>query len=155
MITTESFWFKDQQLILTRISGHVSERDVANWDRTLQTSLEQVPDNGAFKIMVDLHGFKAENFEVHKQFRTIIPLTLANYGWRVGYLDMFPEASITLKRIRGIQCMAAVHVHQDESKIKNYDENFSRFNERFFTDPVIARNWIDAFEISESEKLQP
>ncbi len=154
MTITASTWLPEQQLILTRISGQVNALDVSNWENTLMDALDEIPDNGVFKIMVDLYGFKAENFEVHKQFRTIIPATLANYGWRVGYIDMFPEASITLHNTRGIRCLAAVHVHQDESKIKNYDENFSRLNERFFTDPVIAREWIDAFDI-DTHQLVP
>ncbi len=147
MTITTSSWLPEQQLILTRISGLANAQDVSKWENTLIDALDEIPDNGVFKIMMDLHGFKAENFEVHKQFRTIIPATLVNYGWRVGYIDLFPEASITLRNTRGIQCLAAVHVHQDESKIKNYDENFSRANERFFTDPLKAREWIDAFDM--------
>jgi hypothetical protein len=148
MAISESSWLEDHKLILTRISGHATANDVTNWENSLLTALDQISNNDVFKIMVDLHGFQAENFEVHKQFRTIIPTTLANYNWRVGYLDMFPESSIKLNIHRGIQCLAAVHVHQDETKIKNYDENFSRFNERFFTDPLTARKWIDEFKIN-------
>lgn len=149
MTITESSWLSNQNLILTRISGHATTKNVSNWEHSLLNALDQIPNNDVFKIMVDLHGFQAENFEVHKQFRTIIPTTLANYNWRVGYLDMFPESSISLISNRGIQCLAAVHVHQDETKIKNYDENFSRYNERFFTDPLTARKWIDEFEINQ------
>ena len=149
MTITESTWLKNEKLIVTRISGAATAEDVSTWKSSLLFALEQVPDNDVFKIMVDLHGFKAVNFEVHKQFRVIVPKTLAAYDWRVGYLDMFPEAQIELKRTRGIRCVAAAHVHQDESKIKNYDDNYSRYNERFFTDPVVARMWIDAFEINE------
>ena len=142
MKLTQSFWHPEQQLIITKISGNVEMEDVVAWEGSLQKALKQVPDNGRFKIMVDLHGFKAVNFEVHKKFRVIIPQTLANYGWRVGYLDMFPEADVELTNTRGIQCFAAVHVHQDETKIKNYDTNYSKPNERFFTDPAIAYDWI-------------
>ncbi|HEV7329467.1 MAG TPA: hypothetical protein VGN63_00350 [Flavisolibacter sp.] len=142
MKIAESFWYPEQQLIITRLSGNLDMADVEKWETSLLQALSQVPDNGLFKIMVDLHGFKAVNFEVHKKFRVIIPQTLAHYGWRVGYLDMFPEANVNITTTRGVQCFAAVHVHQDESKIKNYDANYSRPNERFFTDPLTAREWI-------------
>ncbi|HLO79846.1 MAG TPA: hypothetical protein VK166_02740 [Chitinophagaceae bacterium] len=137
-----------QNLIITRISGQANEEDVTRWENSLQTALNQVPDNSVFKIMVDLHGFKAVNFEVHKKFRVIIPKTLADYHWRVGYLDLFPEAEIELKQTRGIRCVAAVHVHHDETKIRAYDQNHSRYNERFFTDPVMARQWIEDFNVT-------
>jgi hypothetical protein len=148
MTIAESTWLKNEKLIVTRISGTATAEDVSRWKSSLLFALEQVPDNDVFKIMVDLHGFKAVNFDVHKQFRVIVPETLANYDWRVGYLDMFPEAQIELKSTRGIRCIAAVHVHHDESKIKNYDDNYSRFNERFFNDPAVARQWIVAFTIN-------
>jgi hypothetical protein len=147
MSIAESFWSEQQNLIITRISGQATGEDVARWENSLLTALLQVPDNGVFKIMVDLHGFKAVNFEVHKQFRVIIPKTLADYNWRVGYLDLFPEAEIEVKQTRGIRCVAAVHVHHDESKIRTYDQNHSRYNERFFTDPVMARDWIENYNV--------
>lgn len=149
MTITESTWLKNEKLIVTRISGTATAEDVTRWETSLLAALEQISDNGVFKIMVDLHGFKAVNFEVHKQFRVIVPKTLADYDWRVGYLDLFPEAQIELKSTRGVRCMAAVHVHQDESKIRNYDDNYSRYNERFFTDPAVARQWIETFEMDE------
>lgn len=154
MTITESSWIADQQLIITRISGPTTAEDVSRWEATLQKALNQIPDQGIFKILVDLHGFKAVNFEVHKQFRVIIPGTLAAYNWRVGYLDMFPEASIELNKTRGIECVAAVHVHDDETKIRNYDLHYSRPNERFFTDRLTARQWIEAFEIHHPPFLQ-
>lgn len=146
MKKAESFWYPEKQLIVTRISGHVEMEDVEKWEISLLEVLNLVPDNGLFKIMVDLHGFKAMNFDVHKKFRVIVPQTLAAYGWRVGYLDMFPESKVVLTTTRGVQCFAAVHVHQDETKIKNYDTNYSRPNERFFTDPAIALRWIDQIQ---------
>lgn len=149
MIVTQSNWNSKEKLITTQISGDVTLADVQEWGASLQEALNEVPDNGSFKIMVDLHGFQAVNFEVHKAFREIIPHTLSHYGWRVGYLDLFPEANVTLTNNRGIQCKAAVHVHHDETKIRNYDENYSRENERFFIDPTVAKQWIDDFKISE------
>ena len=150
MTITESFWKADQQLIVTRISGNATSDDVTRWEKSLIETLEKVPEGGVFKILVDLEVFKAVDFEVHKQFRVIVPKTLADYNWRVGYLDLFPEATLELKSTRGIRCVAAAHVHHDESKIKNYEQNHSRYNERFFTNRSLAREWIDGFDIPEA-----
>jgi len=147
MKVTESVWYPDERLIVTQISGQIEEADVENWQGSLEKALEQIENNGVFKIFVNLHGFKAVNFDAHKKFRVIIPLTLARYGWRVGYLDMFPEASVTLENVRGIRCLAAVHVHQDETKIANYQTNYSRPNEQYYTDPVQGEAWIRNYNI--------
>ena len=82
-----------------------------------------------------------------KKSRVIVPSTLDDYGFRVGYLGLFPEAQVTLRNTRGIQCVAAVHVHQDETKINNYDKQFGNSTERFFTDPHVAKKWIDAIGV--------
>lgn len=149
MTIAQSDWNSKERLITTQISGNAALTDVQKWEASLYAALKEIPDNSSFKIMVDLHGFKAVDFEVHKAFREIVPRTLSNYGWKVGYLDLFPETNIVLTNDRGIQCKAAVHVHHDETKIKNYDENYSSENERFFTDPTVARKWIDDYEIIE------
>lgn len=149
MTIAQSSWNSKEKLITTQISGDAALADVQKWEASLYAVLKEVPDNSSFKIMVDLHGFKAVDFEVHKSFREIIPRTLAQYGWRVGYLEMFPEANMILMNDRGIQCKAAVHVHHDETKIKNYDDNYSKENERFFVDPAVAKKWIDDYKITE------
>ena len=140
---THTSWEPENQLISTHISGQVDLEDVERWEQSLFKALDQVADNGIFKIFVNLHGFKANNFEVHKRFRNIVPLTLSKYGWRVGYLDLFEEAAnLPLSTTRGVRCTAAVHVHQDETKINLYESTYSRDNEHYFTDPQVAEQWI-------------
>jgi len=140
---TRTTWEPENQLISTHISGQVDMEDVERWEQTLFNALDQVAENGTFKIFVNLHGFKANNFEVHKRFRNIVPLTLSKYGWRVGYLDLFEEAAnLPISVTRGIRCRAAVHVHQDETKINLYESSYSRDNEHYFTDPRTAEQWI-------------
>lgn len=141
IITTH--WYPENKLIITHISGEANSDDIKRWEQSLLRTLDQVEDNDTFKIFVNLHGFKAINIEAHKQFRTIIPLTLATYGWKCGYVDMFEEASLLqLTNIRGIQCTAAAHAHHDETKMALYESNYSRSNEHFFTDPIAAQQWI-------------
>ncbi|MCE7063854.1 hypothetical protein [Dyadobacter sp. CY326] len=139
-----SDWFADEQLIVTQISGDIDREDVIRWEQTLQNALDQVPDSGAFKIFINLHGFKAVDLDAHKQFRNIIPLTLANYGWKVGYVAMFPEDAdkMLITKKRNVQCVAAAHCHQDASKIEKYESLYSSNNEHFFTNVEAANEWI-------------
>lgn len=139
-----SEWDPQQQLVVTRIGGNVGMAEIEYWERTLHDALRKIKDGGVFKILVNLHGFKATNFEAHKRFRTIIPVTLALYGWKTGYTGLFEEEAKQLKIIltRNIQCAGAAHCHHDETKISLYEERFSKRNERYFTDPEAARLWI-------------
>jgi hypothetical protein len=144
-LVLESEWLPEQRLIVTHISGEVNEAQIAEWEASLHRALAQIPDGGTFKIFVNLHGFKAVNLPAHKRFRDIVPLTLAQYGWRVGYLDLFEEQTkdLALTYHRQIRCVGAVHCHQDAEKIERYQAHYSRSNEHFYTDPVVARQWIE------------
>lgn len=141
-------WFPEQKLISTRIGGKVELEDVEKWEKSLMDSLDKIEDNGVFKIFVNLHGFEAADLNAHKRFRTIIPQTLSDYGWKVGYVDLFEESKqMSFRNIRGIRCAAAVHVHQDATKIDSYEEKFGKENEHFYTDPFRAAEWIESYNI--------
>jgi len=43
---------------------------------------------------------------------------------------------------RGIECKAMANVHQDETKMADYEKRFSKAYERYFTDSAAALNWI-------------
>lgn len=146
----ETGWYPEEKLIITHLSGDIDIHDVDQWQKSLYTALEQIDNNGVFKIFVNLYGFKATDIEAHKRYRGIIPLTLADYGWKVGYVDLFDEAKdMAFKNIRGIRCVGAAHAHQDETKIEKYETLFGRENEHFFTDPDRAEEWIKALKIGE------
>jgi hypothetical protein len=142
--TIRSDWFAEEQLIITQISGDIEKEDVARWEQTLHAALDQVPDSGEFKIFVNLHGFTAVDLEAHKQFRSIVPLTLASYGWKVGYVAMFPQEAeqMLITKKRNVQCIAAAHCHQDVTKMEKYELLYSSDNEHFFTDDKAAVTWI-------------
>ncbi len=144
----ETTFLREEKLVITQLSGELDETDIDEWQRSLKGVLQQLEPNSKFKILVNLHGFKATDFEAHKKFRVVVPQLLANYGWYVGYLRMFPEATITIQSHQSIYCVAAAHVHHDETKIENYATNYSMRNEAFFTDPERARVWIDAIAVS-------
>jgi hypothetical protein len=139
----ETTWLPEERLIVTSLSGDPDSNDIEEWYQTLKNAIAEIKDHSRFKIMVNLYGFKASNFEAHKKFRVIIPQTLANYGWYVGYLRLFPETRLTIRSLRDIHCIAAAHVHHDESKISLYHAKYTMANEGFFTDPETARAWIN------------
>jgi hypothetical protein len=139
-----SHWYADQNLIITQISGEATKEDVMRWEQTLYTALDQVPDSSVFKIFVNMHGFTAADLDAHKCFRNIVPLTLAGYGWKVGYVAMFPEEAekMVITSHRNIQCNASAHCHQDATKMEKYESLYSSDREHFFTDARAAEAWI-------------
>lgn len=142
-------WYPGKKLIITHISGDVDKSDAEEWEQSLKDALNKIDNDDTFKIFVNLHGFKAVDLDAHKRFRGIVPSALANYGWKVGYVNLFEESSsITLSNIRGIKCIAAAHAHQDASKIDQYEARFGKSNERFFTDPLEAEKWIDGLPLN-------
>lgn len=148
---TETNWYPEKRLIITHLSGDLEHSDIERWEQSLKETLNLVEDNSSFKIFVNLFGFKAVNINAHKRFRDVVPLTLAGYDWKVGYLGLFEEEAKTMvfTNTRGIQCAGAAHAHQDETKIVMYDSAFSSNRERFFTDPVLALQWIEALTLND------
>lgn len=135
-------YFPDQKILELRLSGLLNQDDLRAWQAEIAEAMKQVPSHTSFKALVNLHGFKADNIDTHKAFRTIVPLLLADYGYRIGYLDLFPEASVELKQTRGIRCVAMANVHQDETKMSLYQQQYSNQREQYFTDPALAVRWI-------------
>ena len=135
-------WHPANQLIVAKISGKLNREDIQRWEESMLYVVNNLPDNSLFKIVVDLDGFEAETMEVHKQFRTIIPLLLADYNYRVGYLDMFPEAKVELNQTRGISCIAMANVHHNVEKMLDYQTRFSKTHEQYFTETEPALAWI-------------
>jgi hypothetical protein len=144
MKMTQTNWFPEKKLVITNISGDLEKNDIEQWEKSFRETLDNIEDNSTFKIFVNMHGFKAINLDAHKRFRDVIPSTLANYGWKVGYVDLFEEAkTMTFTNTRGIKCVGAAHAHQDETKMDLYETRFSSERERFFTDPTNAERWIE------------
>ena len=143
--STHTIWNVEKKLIVTSVQGDLDKDDIERWERSLHMTLNEVESDSTFKIMINMHGFKAVNIDAHKRFRGIIPLTLAQYNWKVGYVDLFEkEASeMVFTRTRGIACTGAAHVHHDATKMELYEARFRRDNEQFFTDPQQAAQWIE------------
>jgi hypothetical protein len=146
---TKSAWYPEKKLLVTHLSGDVDKSDIILWEKSLKRSLEEIEPNNTFKIFINLHGFKAINIDAHKRFRSIVPSMLAQYGWKVGYLEIFKDETrnLALTHTRGIRCTGAAHCHQDEGKIELYESRYSRDNEHFFTDPAKANEWIEELPV--------
>jgi hypothetical protein len=140
-------WYPEKSLVVSRLSGNVDKADISEWEKSLLDTLNGMEDHTSFKIFVDLHGFQAADLDAHKRFRGIVPLTLAQYDWKVGYVDLFEEAkTLAFSATRGIRCVGAAHCHQDATKIELYEARFSRAGEHFFTDRQKALDWITEYE---------
>jgi hypothetical protein len=143
--STHTTWDPEKKLIVTSVQGDLSKDDIETWERSLHTALDGIEDGSTFKIMINMHGFTAVDIDAHKRFRAIIPLTLAQYNWKVGYVDLFEKEAkeLVFTTTRGITCKGAAHAHHDATKMELYQARFSRNNERFFTDPQKAEQWIE------------
>lgn len=136
-------WLADERLVISQLSGELTSTDIDYWIDSLESVLSRLPANQTFHVFFNLVGFKADSLETHKKFRRVIPLTMADYGWKVGYVDLVDDASqLIYQTKRGIRCLAAAHAHQDATKMAAYEERFGRDTEHFFTDPFQAEAWI-------------
>lgn len=146
-IVADTKWYPEQQLLVTQLSGKIELKHVEAWKSSLVSALSLVPDNSSFKILIDLFGFEAVDTETHKAYRTIVPTLLAAYNYRIGYLDMFPEAEVVLKKERGIVCVAMANIHHNQSKMTDYQNRFSSAHEQYFSDIESGLNWINSIAV--------
>ncbi|WP_313115414.1 hypothetical protein [Aequorivita sediminis] len=144
-------WYPDKKLLVTQVSGDIEIPDIKKWEKSLNEALNKIDDYESFKMFVNMYDFKAIDIDTHKRFRGIIPLTLANYGWKVGYLNLFEEEAktITYKNTRGIKCIGVAHSYHDEAKMDLYENRFSCDKEHFFKDPSEAIDWIESLKLEE------
>ncbi|EMY62618.1 hypothetical protein [Leptospira terpstrae] len=141
-------WEKESTLIITRISGSVTETEVSEWKQSLEKAFAEIPSGTQFKIFVNLYGLNPASVSAHKAYRDIIPLLLSQYNWRIGYLDLFEEAKdLKLTSKNEIECLAAVHCHHDSYKINEYESRFGKDSEHFFDDPEKSESWIRNYSI--------
>jgi hypothetical protein len=142
MKTIETTWHPENRLLITRLQGKVDSADVARWKDSLDVALARIENNTGFKILVDMRHYEYASLDAHKTMRVIIPLTLAQYGFRTGLLDLVEAGELALHHTRGISCSAVAHVHHDEEKMSLYQSRVGAVNEGFFNDAGQAESWI-------------
>jgi len=145
-ITTTSHWDAVTRILHTELSGNVTTDNVALWREGLYRELARIADDSQFRLLSSVYGYEPADIAAHKAMRTIVPEILATHGLRPAYLDLWedqPEVEIT--RERGIECIAFANVHHDPAKINRFEEKIAKPNQRFFTDPDVAYEWILRF----------
>lgn len=138
-----SEWYPSEGLLTTTLTGVIQEEDIYDWEASLYRVAQFIPRNATFKALINLLYFEATDFTVHHQFRKVLPLFLSDYGYRIGYLDLFSEAIIELRNERNIQCVAVAVIHHNEFKMKDYNSRFGNKHEQYFADPAKANSWIE------------
>ncbi|HYX37028.1 MAG TPA: hypothetical protein VE954_28335 [Oligoflexus sp.] len=138
-----SHWDDTLSILQTELKGSVTREDVLLWKKNLHAALERIPDGRAFRLLLDLKGFEPVDIEAHKAMRLVIPHILLSHGMRPAYADLFDDPgklSVTLQRSQ--RCFAFANVHHDENKMGQYEMKIGRSDQRFFTDPDKARQWL-------------
>ena len=141
-----SDWDPETQILTTRLTGNVTVEDVARWEASLQEALAAIEDGGSFKLLHNLTGYELQDMAAHKAMRLIIPRLLADHGMRPAVAGLFPEIEVTVQKKRGITCRAYANVHHDVDKMGEYERTLSNAQQRFFTDPQLARTWLLSVE---------
>jgi hypothetical protein len=136
-------WNDTSGVLVTRLASPATAAEVLEWKASLDESVERLPDGSTFKLLVDIRGYEAsENAEAHRLMREVVPLFLARHGMRPAVLDLFPEATVEVTAARGVICTAFANVHHDEGKMATYEKRLGRDDQRFFTDPIAADEWL-------------
>lgn len=139
-------WLPHERLIVSQLNGSTLLVDVERWQASLAEALDQIPAHTTFKMLADTYGYESGELAAHKAMRTVIPLTLAHYGYRTALFDLFDPVDMPLTTTRGITCVAIAHVNHDAEKMAEYERAVGRTNERFFTSVANAEAWLRGIE---------
>jgi hypothetical protein len=130
-------------ILNTRLSSPVTLDEIREWRSSLDREIANVPDGGTFKLLADLRGYDFSlDRDAHQEMRVVLPLLLARHGLRTALLDLFPEATVTVTRERGVTCTAAAYVHHNVEKMTAFNDTLERPREEFSTDREAAEAWI-------------
>ena len=135
-------WDAADRVLILHLTGTVSVADVERWKAELEAAVKRIPEGTAFRLLSDLSGYEPADLEAHKAMRTVIPLLLAEHGFRTGLVDVVGAKEPVLTTTRGITCVGVAHVHHDAGKMALYQEHVGSATEHFFTDPVVALVWV-------------
>lgn len=139
----ETTWNVDTQVLTTTLSGSVTEAQVATWRNGLLSALAQLPVGTRFKLLYDLRGFEPVDLGAHREMREVVPRLLASCGMRPAVVDLFDGVEEpTVSAERDVVCTAFANVHHDAVKMERYESTIGKADQRFFTDPDTAREWL-------------
>jgi hypothetical protein len=135
-------WNPADRVLISRLSGIVRMVDVERWKADLGVAVGAIRDGKTFGLLSDLSGYEPADLEAHKAMRTVIPLLLAEHGFRTGLVALVGAEEPAVTTTRGITCVAVAHVHHDAGKMALYEEQVGGATERFFTDSAAALVWV-------------
>lgn len=139
---TETLWNAETNLLITRLHGIVMLHNVQSWIASLDEARALIPPDTRFRVIQDFYGYEPANLQAHKLMRPVMPLMLAQYGFRTALFDLFDSVDVPFSIDAGRRCVAVAHVHHDAGKMTEYEARLGRETERFFTDPAAAHEWI-------------
>jgi hypothetical protein len=141
-----STWDPTRSILRTRFSGPAGIAQVVSWRAGLYAAAAAIPARTVFKLLVDLRGYQVGSMDpsVHKVQRDVIPLFLATYHFRTGFIDFFGVKGEVIPIKEDARCIAVAHVHHEGPKVELYRQTLGRENETFFSQIQEAEAWISA-----------
>lgn len=137
-------WDPGRHILRTRFSGPAGIAQVVSWRAGLYAAAASIPRGAAFKLIVDARGYSVADIDpsVHKVQREVIPLFLATYHFRTGFIDFFGVKGEVVAAKEDARCMAVAHVHHECPKMELYRQTLGRADENFFCLIQEAESWI-------------
>jgi hypothetical protein len=145
-----SLWDPARNILRTRFTGPAGIAQVVSWRAGLYAAAAAIPRHGAFKLLVDIRGYQVAQTDpaVHKVQREVIPLFLATYHFRTGFIEFFGVKGEVVPVKEDARCMAVAHVHHESGKMELYRQTLGRENEGFFSQIQEAETWIASMPLS-------
>jgi hypothetical protein len=135
-------WDASLLLLITRVGRSISLEEVAAYKCNLTATIDTIASGLSFRWLSNARGYEPlANREAHAVYRSIVPKTLAEHGFRTSLLDLY-DCEVAVTCVRDVTCRALAHVHHDAEKMMIFDERFGRDNERYFSDENAARRWL-------------
>jgi len=137
----ESVWLPKSKILKTKLKGLIKMEDALRWQKELNETSFLI--NQPFKFLFDNFGYEFANIDVHKAWREFAPKLLGRHGLVLSLLSEEEKEKVKNERIESKPiCFGMALIHHDEFKMKNIDQSYGNTNQRYFSDNVLALNWI-------------
>lgn len=140
----QTTWNSIEKVLCTRVSGILQQEEVEAWERSLERTSSEIPQDLDFVMLVDIQGYEVSEQDkaIHQKQRVIIPTFLARHGFEVGFFRLFEIQNTITPDPNRARCTAVAYVHHDCDKMALYNQNLGRTVERFFCDRSEAEGWL-------------
>jgi len=135
------------QILYTRLTGKLTIRLIDQWESSLYLTAKEIPDNSAFKFLIDESGYEFDDTSIQAAKKKVLPNFLASYGFIFSFLGS-KETDTLIKTVamneRGVSCIAMAMNHHNKDVMKTMQEQFGSKKEAYFSDVDVARAWIES-----------